>query len=199
MLHKSAVLSPCRRSPCHLDPVAARPCVCWERVNYVHLTEARPGVEPAEVWRPAGTFCGAPRARWGAERRAALQLPPTRWRAGESWTGAGGVGAAHSGSSAAGPLTRRKSACWSPAGQSRCCHWQLRSLWLWPRLSQQSREGSRQGGRYHCRSLRMNHLEEGTDRDGTFNGVKNLCVPRLFMSKSELDGFTELIFIMWEQ
>lgn len=59
--------------------------MCWECVNYVceecafvAVAEAGPGVESGEVWQPAGTSCGAPRARWDAERRAAPQPLLTR-------------------------------------------------------------------------------------------------------------------------
>lgn len=78
------ILSPCPCSPCRLGPVAARWCVCgtesvcWECVHYVCVagSEAGLGVEPGEVWQPAGTSCGAPRVRWDAERQAARRRQP---------------------------------------------------------------------------------------------------------------------------
>lgn len=54
--------------------------MCWECVHYVcaAVGEAGQGVEPGEVWQPVGTSCGAPRARWDVELRAAPQPRSTQ-------------------------------------------------------------------------------------------------------------------------
>lgn len=83
---QEACVSPCRHIPCRRGPVAARSCVCvtacWGRVHCeerVCAAGAAAGrdVELEEVWQPAGTSCGAPRARWDGARRAAPR-PPLR-------------------------------------------------------------------------------------------------------------------------